>query len=51
MEVVCLPKVVYISSIYNENIKRNNEPLYDKKHLLFEFSLMLEVWHYIMGRG
>jgi hypothetical protein len=32
------------SSIDDENIKRNNEPLYDMKHLLFEFSVMSEVW-------
>jgi hypothetical protein len=25
------------SSIYNANIETNNEPLYDKEHLLFKF--------------
>jgi hypothetical protein len=31
-----------LSNVYDENIKRNNEPLYDK-HLLFKFSFMSEV--------
>jgi hypothetical protein len=32
------------SSLYDTNIKRNNEPFYDKKHLLFEFLPLSEVW-------
>jgi hypothetical protein len=28
------------SSMYDDNTKRNNEPLYDKKYLLFKFSVM-----------
>jgi hypothetical protein len=39
------------SSIYDENTKGNSEPLCDKKHILFEFSLMSEIWHYFMGWG
>jgi hypothetical protein len=34
------------SSLYDENIKRNNEPIYDKKHLFFTFWIMSEVWYY-----
>jgi hypothetical protein len=38
------------SSLYDENIKRENEPFY-KKHLLLKFSVMSEVWYRIMGCG
>jgi hypothetical protein len=31
------------SGLYDENNKRNDEPLYDMKHLLFEFSLFYGV--------
>jgi hypothetical protein len=34
------------SSLYDENIKRNSELLYDKKHVLFEFSVISEVWYH-----
>jgi hypothetical protein len=37
------------SSLYDENITRNNKPIYDKKHLFSKFLVMSEVWHYIMG--
>jgi hypothetical protein len=37
------------SSLHDENIKRNNYTLYEKKHLLFEFSVMSAVQYYIMG--
>jgi hypothetical protein len=36
------------SSLYGENIKRNNEPIYDNKHLIFKFLVMSEVWYNIM---
>jgi hypothetical protein len=34
-----------------KTLKGNNKPLYDKKHLLFKFSVMSAVWYYIMGWG
>jgi hypothetical protein len=31
-------------NLYDKNIKRNNEPVYDRKHLFFKFWVMCEVW-------
>jgi hypothetical protein len=33
----------------DQNIKGNNEPLHDKKHLLFKFSVIFEVWYHGVG--
>jgi hypothetical protein len=36
------------SSIHDENINRNTELLY-KKNILFSFSVLSEVWFYMMA--
>jgi hypothetical protein len=37
------------SSIHDENITGNNEPLFDEKHLLFKYSVTSEVWYLLWG--
>jgi hypothetical protein len=34
------------NNTYVENIEKSNKPLFDKKHLLFKFSVMSELWYY-----
>jgi hypothetical protein len=53
MEPLCLiiKSKAMQRSLYDEHIKGNNGPLCDNKYLLFKFSVMSEIWLYVMGWG